>query len=184
MDLDYHPGWPALSDIHGQLSVSDVHVTAKVNSAKVLDSQVDQASIRVNPRARGPGSLLQVDGQISGLASDGIRVLREGQLRQYLGSSMDSWSMQGQMLARLDLDIPLGTGEEKPADAHQQVDVELQAPLFELQNLNLSVNDLQGKIRVSVVATGIEQSAEMADEASSRPFNLGASRGPARPSCR
>lgn len=40
--------------------------------------------------------------------------------------------------------------------------------------------DLQGKIRVSVVATGIEQSAAQAEEAA-RPFNLGASRGPARP---
>ena len=40
--------------------------------------------------------------------------------------------------------------------------------------------DLQGKIRVSVVATGIEQTDEMAIEAS-RPLNLGASRGPARP---
>ncbi|MEJ2409635.1 MAG: cell division protein FtsZ, partial [Novosphingobium sp.] len=40
--------------------------------------------------------------------------------------------------------------------------------------------DLQGKIRVSVVATGIEQTAEMAEEAS-RPLNLGASRGPVRP---
>ena len=41
--------------------------------------------------------------------------------------------------------------------------------------------DLQGKIRVSVVATGIEQSAEMAEEAS-RPYTLGTSRGPVRPS--
>jgi len=40
--------------------------------------------------------------------------------------------------------------------------------------------DLQGKIRVSVVATGIEQTASMAEEAS-RPFNMGGSRGPARP---
>jgi cell division protein FtsZ len=40
--------------------------------------------------------------------------------------------------------------------------------------------DLQGKIRVSVVATGIEQSAEMA-EIASRPLNLTASRGPIRP---
>ena len=40
--------------------------------------------------------------------------------------------------------------------------------------------DLQGKIRVSVVATGIEQSAEMAEEAS-RPFNMSSSRGPVRP---
>ena len=40
--------------------------------------------------------------------------------------------------------------------------------------------DLQGKIRVSVVATGIEQSAEQA-EVAAKPFNLGASRGPVRP---
>ncbi|MEP7221814.1 MAG: cell division protein FtsZ [Novosphingobium sp.] len=40
--------------------------------------------------------------------------------------------------------------------------------------------DLQGKIRVSVVATGIEQTHDQAIEAS-RPFNLGTSRGPARP---
>ncbi|MEO5597465.1 MAG: cell division protein FtsZ [Novosphingobium sp.] len=40
--------------------------------------------------------------------------------------------------------------------------------------------DLQGKIRVSVVATGIEQTHDQAVEAS-RPFNLSTSRGPARP---
>ncbi|MCW1430531.1 cell division protein FtsZ [Novosphingobium sp. JCM 18896] len=40
--------------------------------------------------------------------------------------------------------------------------------------------DLQGKIRVSVVATGIEQSAEMA-EIAARPLNLSPARGPIRP---
>jgi cell division protein FtsZ len=40
--------------------------------------------------------------------------------------------------------------------------------------------DLQGKIRVSVVATGIEQSAEMAESAA-RPMSFSASRGPVRP---
>jgi cell division protein FtsZ len=41
--------------------------------------------------------------------------------------------------------------------------------------------DLQGKIRVSVVATGIEQSADQAVEAASRPISLSSGRGPARP---
>ena len=41
--------------------------------------------------------------------------------------------------------------------------------------------DLQGKIRVSVVATGIEQTAQQAEIANERPFNMGGSRGPARP---
>ena len=40
--------------------------------------------------------------------------------------------------------------------------------------------DLQGKIRVSVVATGIEQSAEQA-EIASRPMSFSSSRGPVRP---
>jgi uncharacterized protein YhdP len=151
VSLDYHPGWPALSDIDGHLSVSDVKVAATIHSAKVLDSRVEQTIIKVTPRTLGQGSLLQVNGQINGLASDGIRVLREGQLRQYLGSSMDSWLMQGDMQARLDLDIPLGidddaVGEEPPADSRQQVDVDLRVPLLQLQNLNLVVTDLQGQI--------------------------------------
>jgi len=41
--------------------------------------------------------------------------------------------------------------------------------------------ELEGKIRVSVVATGIEQSAAQAQEGP-RPLNLGASRGPVLPS--
>jgi cell division protein FtsZ len=40
--------------------------------------------------------------------------------------------------------------------------------------------DLQGKIRVSVVATGIEQTSEMAERAS-QPLSFGGSRGPKRP---
>jgi cell division protein FtsZ len=40
--------------------------------------------------------------------------------------------------------------------------------------------DLDGKIRVSVVATGIEQTVQQAETAA-RPFTLGGSRGPARP---
>jgi cell division protein FtsZ len=41
--------------------------------------------------------------------------------------------------------------------------------------------DLDGKIRVSVVATGIEQSAEMAQSAASQPLSYGASRVPKKP---
>jgi cell division protein FtsZ len=41
--------------------------------------------------------------------------------------------------------------------------------------------DLDGKIRVSVVATGIEQSADMAQAASSQPLGYGLSRAPKKP---
>ncbi len=144
--LNYHPGWPALTDLQGRLLVTDAQVAASVSSARVLDSRAEQVEVRVNPRTKGRGSLLHVTGQINGLASDGIRVLREGEMRKYMGSSLDSWTMQGEMRARLALDIPIGTGEEKPTGHRQQIDVDLHAPLFELQNLNLSVTDLTGHI--------------------------------------
>ena len=146
-ELNYHPGWPALTQLDGRLLVSDAQVSASVTDARLFTSEVKRAEVRVNPRAQGAGSLLQVKGEISGVASDGIRVLREGMLRQYLGDSMDSWFMQGEMKARLDLDIPIGTGEEKPEGARQQVDIALDVPRFELQNLNLALNDLTGHIR-------------------------------------
>lgn len=144
--LNYHPGWPALTDLQGRLLVTDTLVAASVNSARVLDSRAEGVEVMVQPRAQGRGSLLQVTGQINGLASDGIRVLREGEMRKYMGSSLDSWTMQGEMRAQLALDIPIGTGEEKPSGHRQEVKVDLQAPLFELQNLNLSVTDLSGHI--------------------------------------
>jgi uncharacterized protein YhdP len=127
-DLNYHPGWPALTGLDGRLLVRDARVSASVTDAGIYSSRVKRAEIRVNPRPEGRGSLLEVEGEISGAASDGIRVLREGMLRQYLGGSMDSWFMLGDMQARLNLAIPIGTGEEKAAGARQQVDVELKVP--------------------------------------------------------
>lgn len=144
-ELNYHPGWPALNQLDGRLLISDSQVKASVTDAGIYSSRVQRAEVRANPRANG-GTLLHVDGKISGAASDGIRVLREGMLRQYLGNSVDSWFVQGEMQAQLDLDIPIGTGEQKPAGSHQRVDVDLKAQRFELQNLNLAVDELVGRI--------------------------------------
>jgi len=145
-ELNYHPGWPALSQLDGRLLVNDSQVLASVTDAGIYTSRVQQVEVRVNPRANGKGTLLQVEGEITGAASDGIRVLREGMLRQYLGGSVDSWMVQGAMQARLNLAIPIGTAEQKPAGGRQRVDVDLQAQRFELQNLNLAVDDLVGRI--------------------------------------
>ena len=151
MDVDnaalaYHPGWPALSQLDGRILISDAQVAASVTDAGLYSSRVKRAEVRVNPRAQGAGSLLEVESEITGAASDGIRVLREGMLRQYLGSSMDSWFMQGDLHARVDLDIPIGTGEPQVKGGRQQVDVTLDVARFELQNLNLALNDLTGSI--------------------------------------
>ena len=144
--LDYSPGWPALEQLRGRLLVSNGRVAASIQNAEAYDSRIQAAEVRMEPRSRGNGSLLQVKGSLAGPATDGLRILREGILRRYIGGTMDTWFLTGDMQADLDLAIPLGTGVANPPDAHQQVNVQLRAPAFELQNLQLTLRNLEGRI--------------------------------------
>lgn len=143
--LNYSEGWPALNNLTGRLLVSNADVKASVSRAQIYESQIESAQIRVTPR-QGRGSLLKVAGVINGSTADGMRILREGTLRRTIGNSMDTWSMDGEMRTTLDLAIPLGTGQAKPAGSLHKVDVDLQARTFELKNLNLVLKDLTGRV--------------------------------------
>lgn len=145
--LDYHVGWPAIRDLNGRILITDAQIGASVASARLLDSSIENAQVRVTPGKPGHGSLLEIDGNIQGPAGDGIRVLREGEMRKFMGAALDSWEMQGSMQGRLELDIPLGGAGDKLGGHRQIIDVNLQAPRFELQNLNLSATDVSGRIR-------------------------------------
>lgn len=147
--LNYHPEWPSLTGIKGRLLVDADHVKASVDSAKLFESDVTATDIEVYPNPQGGGELLNVVGAVSGSADDGLRVLRESMLRRYLGASMDSWRMQGNLQTNINIAVPLN--EDQPG-ARQQVDVDLLAPEFSLSNLRLTLKDVQGKISFNETA--------------------------------
>lgn len=141
--LKYHPEWPALSDIDGRLLVSDEDVAASVDKAKLFSSEVGPTQINVNPNPDGHGSLLRVNGSVEGGAEDGLRVLRESMLRRYIGASMDAWKLDGTLRTQLDIAVPLdheGTG------AAQQIELDLNASRFEMNNLRLAMQDVSGHL--------------------------------------
>ncbi len=141
--LKYHPEWPALDEIDGRLLVSDEDVIASVDKAKLFSSDVGSTQINVNPNPDGHGSLLRVDGSVEGAAEDGLRVLRESMLRRYVGTSMDTWKLDGNLRTKVDIAVPLdreGTG------ATQQIDLDLNASRFEMSNLKLAMQDVSGHL--------------------------------------
>ncbi len=142
-ELRYHPEWPALDHMDGRLLVSDDDVHASVDKAKLFDSDVRPTSVNASPNPDGHGSLLRVQGSVDGGAGDGLRVLRESMLHRFIGTSMDTWQLDGNMHTRLDIAVPL---DHLGSGAAQQVDIDLQAPHFELGNLKLSLNNLSGHI--------------------------------------
>ena len=144
-ELFYHPEWPALKTISGHLFVNNAKVSVDVSAAKIFDTEIKQARVEMKPKADGKGSLLSIKAKLDGSTSDGLRILREGALRRYLGNSMDDWFMSGNMQTQLDLIVPLGT-QHPQEDAYQQVDIAIQSSGFEMQNLNLHLKDLTGHI--------------------------------------
>lgn len=142
-ELHYHPEWPALDDLSGRLLVDDDNVTASVDSAKLFASDVGPTQINVHPNPDGHGSLLLVNGSVTGTAADGLRVLRESMLRQYIGANMDSWTLEGNMKTRVNIAVPL---EHNAPGAAQQIDIDLESPFFEMGNLKLVMRDITGHI--------------------------------------
>lgn len=144
-DLSFHQDWPELKKISGHLLIDDAKVDADISSARLFETEIQRAKLEVNPKADKQGSLLSIKADLDGSASDGLRILREGALRRYLGNSMDDWFMFGNIQTQLDLIVPLGT-KNPQEDAHQQVDIAIQSSGFEMQNLNLQLTDLIGHI--------------------------------------
>lgn len=156
-ELAYHPDWPALTELRGRLLINDNDVDASVASGKIYNSNLHSVRVATRPNSAGEGALLTVTGQVQGLASDGLRVLREGYLRQFIGHHMDSWALTGTMTANIDIAVPL---EADAGGATQQIDVELNAPSFSLDEYQLALADVQGKIHYShstgIVSEGLQ----------------------------
>jgi uncharacterized protein YhdP len=141
--LNYHPDWPALRNLSGQVLVNDSDVDARITAGTLYNSQLLPTLVTTRPNPAGEGALLSVKGRVRGSASDGLRVLREGYLRQYIGESMDTWSLSGGLLASLDLAVPLLPGA---AGTYQQIDIDLNAPTFNMDNFQLSLRNIGGRI--------------------------------------
>lgn len=142
-DLRYHPDWPALSDLSGRLVLDDNEVNARIDQARLYNSQISGARIHVGDNPAGQGLLLNIDGEVEALASEGLRLLRDGYLRRYVDDSMDKWTAQGTVEASLDLAIPL---EDGAPGARQEVAMALNLPRLTFGNLGLTLRDLTGPL--------------------------------------
>lgn len=144
--LDYHPGWPGLTEIDGQLTLDDAKVMVEVEKAKLYDSRVGSTLVTVAPNPLGKGSLLSVKGQVTGDARDGLKVLRESQIRQVVGNTFDQWAMKGAIQTELALSIPL---EKNSPGNMQQVQVNLSGVSLTMDDLDLPFRKLKGRINYS-----------------------------------
>jgi len=143
--LRYHPEWPALTKISGHMLLDNGELFSKIDKAQIFNTNIEHASVELHPKKDHIGSLLRVKADMTGSASDGLRALREGALRHYIGNSMDSWFLNGNIQTQVNLVVPIGT-KHMEDDAYQQVNIDINASNFEMRNLNLDLKNLTGQI--------------------------------------
>ncbi len=137
--LDYHPEWPAVDDITGIVLLDDTDVSVWGESATLYDSRLERLSAEawLNP---GGSMMLAIDGSLNGPASDGLAVLNNSMLRQYVGDAFVDWKLQGQLDARLKLLLNLSNSRLRPevdvSTLWRHVDVDIMPGNLPLRDVN------------------------------------------------
>jgi uncharacterized protein (TIGR02099 family) len=105
--LDYHPDWPPLREVDGTVLIDNSNVSVWASTATLLDSRVRDLSVEL--WTGPPAELwLAVDASLAGPAADGLTVIKDSPLNQYVGGALADTKLSGEMAAEIGLLINLG----------------------------------------------------------------------------
>ena len=141
--LNYADDWPQLREVEARLRLDNRRLDAVLEQAGVYNSRIAQGRVELDDNPKGEGLLLKVEAGLDGLASDGLRLLRESYLRQFVGDNMDTWFMHGDLSAQLSLELPLTEGAP---GGHQKVVMDLEVPKVAMDNFDLAMSNLRGRM--------------------------------------
>ncbi len=141
--LQYDPKWPEVSNFDGYVEVDSPEVDGWIDRGHFLDTELQPSYIHVENHASGKGSVLTVQAAVEGEASSGLTVLTDTPLRESLGDTFASWDIEGQLQARVDLDIPLASDL---SGHRQQVDVTLTEAALQMRDLDLGFHKINGSL--------------------------------------
>ena len=138
-ELEYQPGWPALTEAVGEVLIEDSGVRISIEQGKILNSSVTSAFAEIAHKDGQPPEL-ELQAELQSSVADGLHILQKTPLAK-VTDSFARWSGQGQLPATLDLLIPLHAGQspEINLQLHAQ-DVELNIP-----DINVELRKLRGE---------------------------------------
>lgn len=120
--LAYSPGWPALRDLDGVVTIDGRQLRIEGRQARLLDGSVARALQAEIPDLRQ--ARLAVQGEVMTTGPDLLRLFRESPLRSHTARVADTLQLEGPVRGRLSLDIPL----LRASRSGPRVDVTAQLP--------------------------------------------------------
>ena len=142
-ELQYDPKWPEIQEFDGYVEVDSPQVDGWIDRGHFLQTELQPSYVHIESHPSGKGSLLSIQAAVEGQASSGLKVLTDTPLRESLGDIFASWALEGELVASVDLDIPLAQGL---SGHRQQVDVTLKGATLEMHDLDLAFHQINGAL--------------------------------------
>mgnify|MGYP006082584753 CR=1 FL=1 len=146
-EIEYHPDWPAATDLTATIHVDNHHVLTNDATGKIYSSDVADVDVFVVIPDSGQADLVMVSAGLSGPFEDAIRVLKETPLAETTSNMADQWSAEGEMQATLAIEVPIGARSEQAV--HSDVLVSIESALLHMPDFDLDIAGLAGDIRYS-----------------------------------
>ncbi|MFZ5957600.1 YhdP family protein [Pseudomonas knackmussii] len=142
-ELDYQPGWPALSQAEGEVFVEDSGVRIRAQSGRILQSQVRDVAVDIPHVPAGEVSRLYVDGDVDSSLGDGLKILQESPIG--VQQTFAGWEGEGALKGHLKLDIPLAKAQATKSQV--VVDFSTDKARLKIAKPVLELSQLKGDFR-------------------------------------
>lgn len=108
-ELAFQPGWPMLREGRGEVLIERSGVRVRIAEARMLDSTIREATAEIILGQPDTPRRLAIKGAVQGGLADGLTLLQVAPIGT--AQTFAGWKGEGELNARLDLDIPLGKGD-------------------------------------------------------------------------
>lgn len=144
--LRFSDRWPDVNDLDTEVWVSNTHIKGTASSAAMLDLDLADISVDVQSSSDKNGkqsSLINIAYSAQGPSASFLDVIRNYELRDQVGNSLDGIDLQGQMAATINLELPIQK-TYKREDIDIQVRADISNNQFSLPDQNIYLEDVQG----------------------------------------
>ncbi len=104
--LRYHPAWPAVDRIKGDIRFANETIEVRASRATIYDTKLEKTRARLADVGANP-PVLELDGEVDTTGVDSVRFLRETPLADGPGAFTRAVSIEGAARARIRLVYPL-----------------------------------------------------------------------------
>ncbi|MEM1112025.1 MAG: AsmA-like C-terminal region-containing protein [Pseudomonadota bacterium] len=140
--LEYHPDWPAASNLRGTVLIDDLNVSVWAERARLLGSDMEHLSVEAW-RSPERQMMLAVSGEVQGSASDGLAAVNASPLSALVGDAFSGWQASGDLHTSLNLLLNLA---EPRVPKRVDVATRWSDVAIDIQPGGLRVTDIDGEL--------------------------------------